>query len=581
MSIFDYDDADALGTVSLVDTASVVVRVSDIERLRKLQVNRLVCLQSSKPGQHLIGMVQRIARSPVPIDEAIESGVRQDEDLHAELNTVKVVLIGTLIDRLGVVDNVFRRSLETVPEIEANCFAVEGDRLTRFMRAVSRVAELDGEALSLGTYSLDDQAAAFLDGNRLFQRHCLLVGSTGSGKSWTAASILEQIGALSNANALVIDVHGEYAPLCGDGIRHFRIAGPADLASGEVPPEGVLFLPYWLLGYESMIAMLLDRSDMNAPNQAMLFSRAVIDAKRAYLTDGRQDMLDHFTIDSPIPYALDSVLVELRRLNAEMVPGKNADKQGEYYGKLSRFIARLESKKEDRRLGFMFRAPTSTLDFDWLPGMVKSLLAGTRDQPGRTGGVKVVDFSEVPSDILPLIVSLVCALLFSVLQWARRERRQPVAIFCDEAHLYMPERSSAGGMDEIALQAFHRIAKEGRKYGVGLVVMSQRPSEVSRTVLSQCNNVLAMRLTNGEDQSIIKRLLPDSLGGFGDVLPLLDTGEALVVGDASLLPSRVQVRRPLHEPLSRTVQFWDRWSSGDPMDELAQAVQSLRRQTKL
>jgi DNA helicase HerA-like ATPase len=129
------------------------------------------------------------------------------------------------------------------------------------------------------------------------------------------------------------------------------------------------------------------------------------------------------------------------------------------------------------------------------------------------------------------------------------------------------------------VEIFERIAKEGRKYGVGLVVISQRPSEVNRTVLSQCNNLVAMRLTNGDDQSVVRRLLPDSLGGFGDLLPVLDTGEALVVGDASLLPTRIRVSAPNQHPNSGTVEFWERWANDAKVGGLGNAVDGWRKQS--
>lgn len=207
------------------------------------------------------------------------------------------------------------------------------------------------------------------------------------------------------------------------------------------------------------------------------------------------------------------------------------------------------------------------------------MIGGRGSQEDGKGGIKIINFSEVPSDILPLMVSLIARLIFTVSQWTPPDNRHPIALFCDEAHLYIPERASSDSADEISVGIFERIAKEGRKYGVGLVVISQRPSEVNRTVLSQCNNVIAMRLTNGDDQSVIKRLLPDSLGGFGDLLPVLDIGEALVVGDASLLPTRVVVSGPRFKPNSATVDFWDRWRDAGPVAGTEDAVLSWRRQS--
>jgi uncharacterized protein len=581
MTIFDFSDAETLGTVRAVDTAVVLVGVDNIDLLRKLQVNRLVVLQSSKPGQHLIGVVQKITR-----DTATTKELAADEDSDApaveERNTVRITLIGTFIEREGTKANVFRRTLETVPEIEANCFPVEGDRLTRFMRVISHQGKEDVPRLSLGTYTLDENAEAYLNANRFFQRHSVIVGSTGSGKSWTTARLLEQIAQLPNANAILFDIHGEYHTLKGSGIRHFRIAGPADLERTEAEKDGVLFLPYWLLAYEDMVAMLVDRSDQNAPNQAMLISREVTAAKRKYLEAGHhEDILANFTVDSPVPYSLDEVNAALIGLNTEMVEGTRGQKQGAFFDKLSRLIARLENKRHDRRLGFMLQAPQSTMEFSWLEHFAKALMSGTRDQPDNHGGVKIIDFSEVPSDILPLIVGRIASLVFFVAQWTEREHRHPIALLCDEAHLYIPERLEAGGIMESALACFERIAKEGRKYGVGLVVISQRPSEVNRTVLSQCNNFVALRLTNAEDQSVVQRLLPDSLGSMTGLLPILDTGEALVVGDACLLPARIRISPPKSEPDSGTVDFWDRWAADEPVEQIAQSVMSWRRQSSL
>lgn len=219
------------------------------------------------------------------------------------------------------------------------------------------------------------------------------------------------------------------------------------------------------------------------------------------------------------------------------------------------------------------------MSMEWLECMVHAISAGRGAQNENTGGIKIINFSEVPSDILPLMVSLLAQIVFSTSLWTKNTKRHPIAIMCDEAHLYIPERMRVDSADVLAVEIFERIAKEGRKYGIGLVVISQRPSEVNRTVLSQCNNVVAMRLTNGDDQSVIKRLLPDSLGSFGDLLPVLDVGEALVVGDASLLPTRVRVSEPEMKPDSQTVAFWDRWNETDPKSDTVNAIRSWRRQS--
>ncbi|MBI1339319.1 DUF853 family protein [bacterium] len=578
MSILDFKDNESLGTIIAVDTATVTVRVDELDRLKRIQVNRLTAIRSSKAGQHLIGIVSRITRKAG--DEAALEGVVPDpEAALPENNLVRVALIGTLVDKDALKENVFKRTLETVPEIDADCFALEGERLTRFMQVISQVSG-DGPQLELGRYALDEDARAFLNGNRLFQRHAVVVGSTGSGKSYTTARLLDQIAELPQCNVILFDIHGEYQTLDTDEFRHLRIAGPSDIGQGRDLNDGVLHLPFWLLGYEALVTLFVDRSDQNAPNQAMLMTRCITDAKRAMLDPSQHaDILANFTIDSPVPFNIDNVQAELERLNQEMVQGARSEKQGPYFDKRSRLIARFEAKRNDRRLGFIFQPPAACMDMAWLSQVTHLLIGGRGSQEDGKGGVKIINFSEVPSDTLPLMVSLIARLIFTVNQWTHPERRHPIALFCDEAHLYIPERASSESADEISVGIFERIAKEGRKYGVGLVVISQRPSEVNRTVLSQCNNVIAMRLTNGDDQSVIKRLLPDSLGGFGDLLPVLDIGEALVVGDASLLPTRVMVSEPRFKPSSATVDFWDRWQEEEPQADTSDAVRAWRRQS--
>ena len=186
----------------------------------------------------------------------------------------------------------------------------------------------------------------------------------------------------------------------------------------------------------------------------------------------------------------------------------------------------------------------------------------------------------MPSDILPLIIGLIARIIFSVQQWSAKENRHPIALLCDEAHLYVEQNENTDAVSAIGLKSFERIAKEGRKYGVSLVIISQRPCEVNKTVLSQCNNFISLRLTNIEDQNTIKRLLPDNLGNIADNLALLDVGEAIVVGDATLLPSRIKVEEPKIKPHSNTIQFWQVWGKDISSQDLDTAVGNIIKQSK-
>mgnify|MGYP001810058278 CR=1 FL=1 len=580
MAIFKFEEASAIGTVFSVDTATIIVKVSELDKLRKLQVNHLVAVQSSKAGQHLIGIISRITRKASDEDNPISEDIGLNGFLMTE-NILKVSLIGTLIDKHGLKENVFKRTLDTVPEIEAFCYPIDGENITMFMQSISSQENYD-IPLSIGKYSIDENAQAFLDGDKLFQRHAVIVGSTGSGKSWCVAKLVEQIAKLPMGNCLLFDIHGEYSgdEFKAEGIQHFRIANPADLGKKRSIENNVLMLPYWLLTYEEMLAMLLDRSDSNAPNQAMIFSKTVFNEKENYLKSiGDKIFKDNITIDSPIPYKIENVIKTIRDLDEEMVAGARGDKQGPYFSKLTRFIQRLEAKSQDKRLGFMFQISEDELEIDWLNKLCNSLMLARKENT-KDAGVKIIDFSEVPSDVLPLVIGLVARLVFSVQQWTFTEKRHPICLLCDEAHLYIPERTNQDAAAELGLKNFERIAKEGRKYGVSLTVISQRPAEVNRTVLSQCNNFISLRLSNAEDQSVIKRLLPDNLAGLTDVLPILDIGEALIVGDASLLPTRIIIDEPTIKPQSATIKFWKEWSNDKAVQDIPSAVTGLRKQSK-
>ncbi len=412
-----------------------------------------------------------------------------------------------------------------------------------------------------------------------------VTGSTGSGKSWGVAKLIEQVAQLPMANCILFDIHGEYSgkDFKMDGLQHLRVANPSDLGKKNNLENNVLMLPYWLLTYEEMLAMLLDRSDSNAPNQAMLFSKTVFAEKLNHLAQiGDTTYKNSITIDSPVPYSIENVLNELSEIDEKMIEGARAgtEKQGPYFGKLTRFVQRLEAKKQDKRLGFLFQISEDELDLNWMNKLCSRLMLGSDTNP-KKAGVKIIDFSEVPSDILPLVIGLVARIVFTVQQWTLRENQHPIALFCDEAHLYIPERTNQDAAAELGLKNFERIAKEGRKYGVSLMVISQRPSEVNRTVLSQCNNFIALRLSNAEDQAVIKKLLPDNLSGLTDVLPILDIGEALVVGDASLLPTRILIDEPKIKPESATVKFWKEWSKDTSKQDIEAAVAGLRKQSKV
>jgi len=577
MAIFTFDKSHSLGKVRAVDTRRVNIHVNSDEDLRRARVGQLVGISLPGPVEEwLIGIIEKVVKTTVLDEEPLEeSGTDEIASIvlprESVLNTVQLTLVGTV----GLAsDNKpsFSRSLVQVPEIDGTCYILRDAQLQSFMNLLT-TESLTEHSLEIGRYTIDINAKAYLDGNKLFQRHASLLGSTGSGKSWTVASILEQTSKLPTANLIVFDLHGEYREL--KYARHLRVPGPEELGKMD---ETLLFLPYWLLNAEELQAMFIDRSEFTAHNQVMVFQDTVVEEKKRNLEKlNKTEVLNAFTLDSPVPFSIQNVLDKLKELNEERVPGaRGGDKAGPFYGQFSRLLVRLNSKSNDKRYGFLFQAPDSENNYDAMANMVERLM----DYSKKNSQIKIIDFSEVPADILPVIVGLVARIIYQVQFWTDHKQRRPMALVCDEAHLYLPKKEGKNPVEQRAIENFEKIAKEGRKYGVALLIISQRPSDVSSTILSQCNNVISLRLTNGDDQATVRRLMPESLEGLMDTLPILDIGEALVVGDAVLLPSRIRIHPPNEKPLSATIDFWDEWNKKAEKPDFIKAVENMRRQNR-
>ena len=582
MSIFNFTDEQSFGEVRSVETSRITVRVTDGQRLQKARVGRLVAIQSMG-DEWLIGIIERVWRHPVELPTLPEADPSADlAAVPQEENGVSISLVGTYRARDGQRKDTFTRAVFILPEINRPVFPIEEKSLEDFMGILSASSKADAAApLKVGTYTLDGKASAYIDGDKLFQRHAALLGSTGSGKSFTVASILEQSAQLPHANIVVFDLHGEYSSM--KFASHYRIAGIGDLKAKK---DGAIFLPFWLLNYDEMQSLFVDRSEESAPNQASELMKQVVELKKKSIEGlGKHDLLDGFTVDTPVPYRLADLIEAIAEKDKEMVQGSKGEKQGPLFGKLTRFLNRISVKTKDRRYAFMYQAPAEYETYEALHQLAEKLLGTGIQQDGINPGIKIVDFSEVPSDILPVVVGLVARIVYQIQFWSSPgtdgDARHPIVLVCDEAHLYLPSgAASIGPMEKRALENFERIAKEGRKYGVGLMVVSQRPSDVSTTILSQCSNIISLRLANKTDQAVVRQLLPESLEGLMEVLPTLDVGEAVVVGDATLLPTRIKMSKPKHEPRSATIPFWSRWATPKAEVDLVAAVENMRRQSR-
>lgn len=578
-NLLDFNENDMLGRVTSVDTEQIIIEIENGTVMNKICVGNLVAIETAKQHEKIIALIDKVIRKYIENYEDEDDEI--DEMMVSSADYIKVSIIGTYHSVYGSTHDLFKRGVETFPQIESKCYGISGQNLQNFMNILGKDIDAD-KRLKIGSFMMDTAADAVLDGNKFFQRHAAVLGSTGSGKSWCIANILEKASVLKYTNIIVFDMHGEYKSLSEGSesiAQRFRIAGPGDL---EVTKSDVLFLPYWLLNREELLSMILDRSDSNAPNQASRFTRHIRDLKEETLKrEGKTDTLKTFTVDSPIPFLMSELIQKLTIDDTTKGVGKNgAAVKGEWEGKLTRFISRLETKIVDKTYGFMFQPTDEAQKYDWLGAILCKLLGYTDGEKG----IKIIDFSEVPSDVLPVVTGTLARLLYDVQFWMDPEKRTPFTIICDEAHLYLPVKEDADSVQKQALYNFERIAKEGRKYGVSILPVSQRPADVSKTILSQCNNFIVLRLTNERDKGVIKNLLPDALKSTIEFLPLLDVGEALVVGDAILLPSKIVLDKPsdTHKPISATRNFWDEWDNKEPDNAaIVEAIEALRKQCRV
>ena len=400
-----------------------------------------------------------------------------------------------------------------------------------------------------------------LDGNRFFNKHIAVVGSTGSGKSYTVTKILQtacnSLSERNNAHVVIFDIHSEYKAAFPD-------ANCLDISN--------LALPYWLMNSMELQEFFLD-TDGNDHNQRNVFKEGVIMSKQKHFS-GPEEMRNKLTLDTPVYFEIEEVLAYAIEKNEEMVPGSRGDKAGPLNGKLANFIDRMETKLSDRRLSFLLGEYARQQNFE-------SVLRQLMGYGTERSNVTILDVSGVPFEVLSITVSLVSRILFEYGYFYKRIRAEsgekiqndvPVLLVYEEAHKYVP--NSATAKYRAARESIERIAKEGRKYGVSLMLASQRPSEISETIFSQCNNFVAMRLTNPSDQNFVKRLLPDSMGSVVDSLPALRTGECLLTGEAVIMPCIVKIDRTDRPPASDDIPYWTLWQ--EPWHELN--IDAIRNQ---
>lgn len=440
----------------------------------------------------------------------------------------------------------------------------------------------DSQRFTFSQLLQNDGISVPCNGNKFFNKHFAIVGSTGSGKSHTVASVLQQaikekeegFEGLNNSHIIIFDIHGEYQKAFPD--------------ANHINSDNIK-LPYWLFDSDELSDLFIESSESNSHNQVSQFRFAVTENKKRQNGSEAQEKI---YFDSPFKFKIDEVIQYIKNLNNEVigkldnegVPKKsdgslikdrldcyfterilfcvsstaNATKasNGPFHGDFERFILRLEMVRNNPRLKFLF----DTIENLSLEDVLKQFLGY---EENKKANVTVIDLSGIPFEVLSITVSLISRILFEYGYYYKKmlsERElceTPILLVYEEAHKYVPRSDLV--KYRASKNAIERIAKEGRKYGVTLGIVSQRPSEISETIFSQCNNFLVMRLTNPDDQNYVKKLLPDTLADFTNQLSSLQAGEALVIGESIVLPSLIKINLPENEPESTDIPYLELW----------------------
>jgi DNA helicase HerA-like ATPase len=578
-----------LGKIIRVDSSTVEVEVSNnipsaapIINGRLYKIGQIGTFVKMPIGNICIyGIVSSVSNTPNKTDD-----VQLKYDFGSRFLTVQ--LVG---EKIGEDD--FEKGIGTYPTINDEVhLVIEKDLFDIY-------GKKDAGSVEIGKHSSSENLAVYTDIHKLVLRHCAILGSTGSGKSNTTVSILKAIlDDYDGSRVVLVDPHGEYASAFPDA-KVFKINDPAN----------PLYIPFWLMNFDELAYFLVGAkpTDDQRP-EYRLFRELITNLKRDnnVLLSGTIDK-NFITSDSPIPFSSRKLWWEMNWwLNATFSSSVKDDQtkataqethagdcenldcakftpyptsnQPPYKSKHSEFYSyerKVLSRLKDSRFDFLFN-----------PGTFKGV-AGTKDLNnllnewiGSENKLTILDLSGVPFEVLDITVGLITRFIYDSMFWGRHEsytgKQRPLLLAYEEAHTYLNKNDN----NSYSKLAVEQVFKEGRKFGLGALVISQRPSEISETILAQVGTFIALRLTNSGDQSIVKSSAPDNLNSLIDLLPSLRTGEAIIVGEAIKIPSRVRIKLNNPRPTSDDPKLVEGWKKKHPetVDSYKTVVTRIRQQ---
>ena len=460
-----------------------------------------------------------------------------------ELHLAEIGLLGEVRDCPTAGESRFRRGVSQVPSLDAVLYLASQDDVK------SVYAIPDRSQISVGSLHNDASVPACISIDDLLCKHFALLGTTGVGKSCALTLILTRILEQSpNGHVLLLDPHGEYGRAFGDRAEHLTV--------------DTFRLPFWLANFDELIEIVFGVEKREMVAEIMLLRELVRDAKIKFASPADAGWI---TVDSPVPYTIGTLT---RQIDNAMGSLDNRADIPAY----QRIKSRLSVLQSDSRYAFMFDTGIGTRD------NFASVLGTLFRVPALGKPVAVFDLSRIPSEVLNVVVAVICRIAFDFSMYAGQNL--PLLLVCEEAHRYAPQDTELGF--EPAKRALSRIAKEGRKYGISLGVISQRPSELASTILSQCSTVFAFRMANERDQEIIQATLSEASVALFAALPFLGNMEAIAIGEGVPVPMRLNFENltGAKQPRSSSALFSERWSlpEDDSVTELRRAVSGLRSQ---
>jgi hypothetical protein len=521
---------DAIGSVVEISGGGARIRI-DARQLRALegdadpsvalsgQVGSQVKLQSGR--RWLLANVRTLK-----VSDTDENVVLADIDFMGEGDEDRQT--GRLVN--------FKRGITGYPIPGVRVFPVTGNDLKQMFSADDR------PHIEIGTVypTKDVRGALYVDA--MLGKHFALLGSTGTGKSTSAALIMHRICEIApEGHIVMIDPHGEYSA--------------AFKGYGELFNVDNLAMPYWLMNFEEHCEVLITSSGADKQRDSDILAKCLLQARSK---NRAAEGLTKLTVDSPIPYTLSDLT---NAITTEMGLLNKATDTAPYM----RLKTKIDELKADPRYSFMF---SGMLVADTMAAFISKIFR----LPARGKPISIVDVSGVPSDITSVVVAVLSRLVFDYAIWSRNELQRPVLLICEEAHRYVPADKTSSG--QAVRKILERIAKEGRKYGVALGLITQRPSDLAEGVLSQCGTIIAMRLNNDRDQAYVKSAMPEGARGFLDVIPALRNRECIVCGEGVSIPIRVSFDDLEKDrcPASSDPSFTDLWKQTGEEDAMVSRV---------